>query len=109
MVVPHDRIAAVRRLARAAETRPKRVASSWTVQQDRSDGRRPFAVDRERQVHPLDEVVRTNVAVRVGRKHAVYVAEALEAERRSGHEWHSGIVLYERITRLLARRPAAPR
>jgi len=79
-VVADDGIALVGELAEAAEAGPQGVTGAWTHK------RRAGPVkDLEVEVHPLDVVVRADVAVRVRGENVVDVVDALEgAGRRHG-------------------------
>ena len=87
LVVEHDRIAVVPRLARAAESLPECLAARRPVQHGAC-----LVVDGERKIHELNVVRRTHVAIGIGRQDPREVADSIEdrqrrdgVDRRRGH------------------------
>ncbi len=80
LVVLRDRVATIKRLARATESLPQRGVGHWPVQQV------PLLIpDGEAQVDHLDIVVRTHGALGIGREDPIDVTDALEVLLEGGH------------------------
>ncbi len=95
-----DWIAVVGVLTRAAKALPERVAVDRAINLGGRAGDIPHG---EGEVNPLDVVFRpgrrivTDVALGVGRMHAVDVAQTVEAGQRVGHSRGSGYALHNRV------------
>ncbi len=107
VIVEHDDVAVVCRLAWSPESRPERIAGGRAVEQRRRRRGRALREDRKRQVHPLHVVAAAHGANRVRRQHTVHVAHAFEGHRRTRDGGDARIVLSDRVEKKAARAPDA--